>query len=100
MELVLTLRGDIGAGMVVTVYPLVGGGVGGVHSILTVELSLSSAMLSILTSLGASAVNDTYTSSYQWSRKQFCFGGAIQAGFGFGNGLGDIMGNFLRGPEV
>ena len=48
MELVL-----IGVGVVVTVYPLVGGGVGGVHSILTVELSLPFTMPPTLTSLGA-----------------------------------------------
>ena len=42
----------------------------------------------------------------QWSRKQFCFGGAIDihAGFAFGHELGGLLSPlwaiFSRGPEV
>ena len=47
------VRDNIGSGLVVMLYPLVGVGVGGVHSMVAAELSLSFTMLSILTSLGA-----------------------------------------------
>ena len=58
---------DTGAGVVVMVYPLVGGGVGGVHPMVTTELKLPFTKPAILTSPGGRSAKQQYKADPKYS---------------------------------